>query len=153
MESRMDISERMLLTPASPGSCFTEDVMQGHSCVCMCTHTARTWEKHVRNQSHKSQLGWWVSFNHIGFPCFEAFRGLKRYLWRLSFQIPSTWKCSYSFCFISRSQHWHPYKCSKLLSILRILVEGAVSVFGKGSQDCAVDNYWIQVVQRDISDK
>lgn len=36
----MNISERILMTAASPGSCFAEDIMPGHSCVWMCTHTA-----------------------------------------------------------------------------------------------------------------
>lgn len=42
MESKINISEIMLMTPASPGSCFAEDIMQGQGCVCMCTLAAGT---------------------------------------------------------------------------------------------------------------
>lgn len=38
MESKMNISEIVLMTPASPGSCFAEDIMQGQGCVYVYTH-------------------------------------------------------------------------------------------------------------------
>lgn len=37
MESKMNISEIVLMTPASPGS-FAEDIMQGQGCVYVYTH-------------------------------------------------------------------------------------------------------------------
>lgn len=56
----------------------------------------------------------------------------------------------YSFYFPLCLEHWHPDKSSYIEHTCKGC---CITVFGKGIQDCAVDNYWIQVVQRDISDK
>lgn len=139
----MNISDRMLLTAASPGSCFAEDKMQGHSCVCM------NMREHIVNQSHKTQLGRWASFTTQDSHALKLFMVKKD----SSEGFPSKLQTLGNAPILSGLLYAHitdiltNYFCE-----LGILVKG-IRVFEKGSQDSAIDNYRIQVVKRDISEK